>query len=181
MELMDLLPHYYEENETMKELQDIIGIEVEKAIVSKNITVNQGFIETATILLSRWERIFGLEVDVSKNNEFRRERIKAKIRGQGTTTKQMITDVASSFSNGEVEVIEDFPNYKFKIKFVGVKGIPANLTDLTITINEIKPAHLSFEYEFTFMIWNEFDNYNKTFDGWDNLNLTWDDVETYKE
>jgi len=181
MKLMDLLPPYYEENETMKEIQDIIGGELEKVTNNKDIAINQGFIETATILLSRWEKIFGLEIDVSKSNTFRRERIKAKIRGQGTTTKQMIVDVASSFSNGEVEVIEEFPNYKFKIKFVGTKGIPANLTDLTITINEIKPAHLSFEYEFTFMTWNEFDSYNKTFNGWDNLNLTWNDLETYKE
>lgn len=181
MDLMELLTPHYEENETMKELQSIIGREVEKIATNKDIAINQGFVETATILLSRWEKIFGLEIDVSKSNEFRRERIKAKIRGQGTTTKQMIVDVASSFSNGEVEVIEDFPNYKFKIKFVGVKGIPANLTDLTITINEIKPAHLSFEYEFTFVTWNEFDSYNKTWNEWDGLNLTWDELETYKE
>lgn len=93
----------------------------------------------------------------------------------------MIQDVASSYSNGEVDVIEDNANYRFIIKFVGVKGIPANMADLTLTIEEIKPAHLAFEFEFTYLTWNEFDNYSKTSDEWDNLNLTWDEFETYRE
>ncbi len=105
------------------------------------------FIETATWGLSRWEKIFDLPIEIEKNYSFRRERIKAKIRGSGTTTKQLIINIASAFSNGEVEVIE-YPNeYRFVVKFVGVKGVPANMKDLTSSIEEVKPAHLAFTFE----------------------------------
>lgn len=165
----------------MEELQSILSYDINSIIGGLDHTINQCFINTATVLLSRYEKIYGIQVDVSKSNEFRRERIKAKIRGTGTVTKQMIIDTAASFSNGEVEVIEDTANYSFKIKFIGARGIPANMGDLTLTLEEIKPAHLAFEFEFTFLTWNEFDNYNKTWNEWDALNLTWDDFETYRE
>ena len=80
-----------------------------------------------------------------------------------------------------VEVIDDNANYRFIIKFIGILGIPGNMADLTITIEEIKPAHLSYVFEYTFLTWNEFDNYNKTWNEWDALNLTWNEFEKYKE
>lgn len=181
MDLMNLLPCYYRGNMTMEKLQGIISADINGLAEQFNETIDQCFVNTATDLLSRYEKIYGLQVDVSKSAEFRRERIRAKIRGIGTVTKQMVIDAASSYSNGEVEVIEDPANYSFRIKFVGTLGIPANMADLTLTIEEIKPAHLSFEFEYTFLTWNEFDGYNKTFDEWDALNLSWDEFETYRE
>lgn len=165
----------------MEALQGILSTDINTLAGKLDETIDECFINTASALLSRYEEIYGIQVDVNKSDEFRRERIRAKIRGIGTVTKQMIIDTASSFSNGEVEVVEDPANYSFKIKFVGVRGIPANMADLTLTIEEIKPAHLAFTFEYTYITWNEFDNYNKTFDTWDMLNLTWDEFEIYKE
>ncbi len=150
MELIELLPYYYQDNETMKELQSILSTKVNVLAADQNTTIDQNFINTATGLLSRYEKIFGLSIDVSKSNQFRRERIRAKIAGTGTTTKQMIENVARSYSNGEVQIIEDNANSRFTIKFIGTIGIPANMADLTLTIEEIKPAHLSFSFEYTY-------------------------------
>ena len=147
---MTLLTPYYEDNTSMEELQSILSTDINNLAGNLNETIDQCFVNTATSLLSRYEKIYGIQVDVSRSNEFRRERIRAKIRGTGTVTKQMIVDVAKSYSNGEVEVIEDPETYSFKIKFVGTVGIPANMADLTITINEIKPAHLSYTFEYTY-------------------------------
>lgn len=181
MDLMELLPPVYEENETMKEAQALISAQINKLASDLNTTIDQCFIDTATHLLSRYERIYGLTVDTSKSNQFRRERIKAKAKGVGTITKKMLEDVAASYSNGEVEVIENPENYSFIVKFVGTRGIPANMADLTLTIEEIKPAHLAFTFEYTFLTWGEFDEYNKIWAEWDALNLTWDELEVYKE
>ncbi len=152
MNLMELLPDYYIGNKTMEELQGILATDINSLVANIGETIDQCFIGTATSLLSRYEKIYGIQVDVSKSDEFRRERIKAKIRGTGTVTKDMIRETASSYSNGEVEVIEDNANSSFKVKFIGTKGIPANMVDLTLTINEIKPAHLSFSFEYTYNI-----------------------------
>lgn len=155
MDLMELLPNYYRGNVTMEKLQSILAEKIQALANDINETIDQCFVNTATALLSRYEKIYGLDVDISKSNEFRRERIRAKIRGVGTVTKEMIKAVARSYSNGEVEVIEDPANYRFIIKFVGTLGIPANMADLILTIEEIKPAHLAYTFEYTYRTYGE--------------------------
>ena len=178
---MTLLPEYYKGNITMEELQGIFSNEINALAGNFDETINECFVNTASALLSRYEKTYGIQVDVNKSDEFRRERIRAKIRGTGTVTKQMIANTAASYSNGEVEVIENPDNYSFIIKFIGSKGIPANMADLAITIEEIKPAHLVLSFEYTWMTWNEFENHSKTFDEWDVLSLSWDEFEIYEE
>lgn len=150
MDLMELLPEYYTGNTTMEELQGILSTDIYALAAKFGETIDECFVNTASALLSRYEQVYGLKVDVSKTDEFRRERIRAKIRGIGTVTKQMIIDTAKSYSNGEVEVIEDPASYSFQIKFIGTIGIPANMADLTLTIEEIKPAHLAYTFEYTY-------------------------------
>ena len=167
MELMALLPGFYDTNETMIRLQSILSAETENLDTGLSQVISECFVSTASAMLSRYEKFYGLEIDVSKTDTFRRERIKAKIAGAGTTTKQMIIDTAKSFSNGDVEVIEDNANSRFTVKFVGTLGIPGNLADLKLTIEEVKPAHLAVIYEYVYNTWG-------------NLNaLTWDQAGSY--
>lgn len=151
MNLIESLPDYYTGNETMGELQAILSEKINALAGSFDKTIDQCFVNTATTLLSRYEKIYGLQVDVSRSNEFRRERIRAKIRGVGTTTKAMIKNVSESFSNGQVEVLEHSGEYQFEIKFVGALGIPPNLNDLKDAVEEIKPAHLRVVYSFRYL------------------------------
>lgn len=159
MDLMKLLPDYYKNNFTMEELQKILSLEINNLDLGLNETIDQCFINTSTKLLSRHENVYGIEVDTNKTDEFRRERIRAKIRGVGTVTKEMIRDVAASYSNGEVEVFEDNSNYHFTIKFVGTLGLPGNMADLIITIEEIKPAHLAYTFEYVYRTHSEIKGY----------------------
>jgi hypothetical protein len=152
MSLMELLPPVYESNITMQELQGILTTDINEMASSLNETIDECSVSTASTLLSRYEKLYGLHVDVSKSDTFRRERIMAKLRGIGTTTKMMIIDTAAAYSNGSVEVIEDVENQRFRIKFVGTRGIPANMADLTLTIEEIKPAHLNYTFEYVYNI-----------------------------
>ena len=167
IDLMTYLPEFYENNITMKELQGILSQIITKFDDGRNEVLDNCFISTASELLSRYEKIFGLSIDISKNDEFRRERLKAKVRGNGTTTKQLIEQVASSFSNGEVEIIEDNEIYTFYVKFIGTLGVPGNIADLKLTIEEIKPAHLDFDFIYTYNTW---DNIGK---------LTWEQAKAY--
>lgn len=150
MELINLLPDYYDRNETMKTLQKTISVETDRLDDGLQTTILDCSVLTTTNLLSRREIEYGLSVEVSKPITFRRERIGAKMIGSGTTTKQMIKQTAASFSNGEVEVTEDNPNSRYIVKFVGTIGIPANMEDLTETLEEIQPAHMYFEYEYVY-------------------------------
>jgi hypothetical protein len=149
MDLLELLPDH-NKNNSMVKLQNVLSSKINDLAANMGETMDECFINTTSKLLSRYEQIYGIKVDVSKNDEFRRERIRAKIRGIGTVTKQMIVNTAKSYSNGDVEIIEDPTNYTFKIKFVGTIGTPANMDGLTLTVEEIKPAHLSYTFEYVY-------------------------------
>lgn len=172
MNLMEYLPPVYSDNLTMKELQGILSNKINSLASNFNQTIDQCFVDTATDLLSRYEKIYGLTVDATKSKTFRRERIKARAKGVGTITKQMLEDVAVSYSNGEVEVIENPEDYSFIVKFVGTKGIPVNMADLTLTIEEVKPAHLAFSFEYTYNTWDDVSSMT-----WEEAaNYTWDQL-----
>ncbi|XOQ49643.1 MAG: DUF2313 domain-containing protein [Eubacteriales bacterium] len=150
MKLIDLLPPLYVGNATMQELQAILTNKINSVLSATNATVDECFVTTASALLSRYEKIYGIAMDVSKSDDMRREILKAKIAGIGTVTKQMLIDTAASYSNGTVEIIEHPETYSFIVKFTGTLGIPQNIAGLTKTINEIKPAHLAFSFEYTY-------------------------------
>ena len=93
-------------------------------------------------------------MQVGKGTEFRRSRVRAKLRGVGVTTVALIRDTAASFSNGAVEVTEQAAQYRIKIKFAGTIGIPPNLDDLTAALREIMPAHLGWDYIYVYNTWD---------------------------
>lgn len=176
MDLMTLLPGYYEKNRTMKELQEILSKEAETLDVKLSTTISECFINTASEMLPRYERIYGIKIETAKTDAFRRERIKAKIAGIGTSTKQMVQAVARNYSNGEVEVIEDNLNSRFTIKFVGTLGIPGNMAALKLTIEEIKPAHLAVTYEYIYNTWEDASGLT-----WEHAAArTWEQIRTVK-
>jgi hypothetical protein len=75
-----------------------------------------------------------------------------------------------------VEVIEDPANSRFTIRFVGTIGIPGNIADLKLTIEEIKPAHLAVDYEYLYNTWK-----NMEVATWNSVAAyTWEGVRTAK-
>lgn len=180
----DLMTYLYSDYKNCKEMisiQSANSYELTRINYIIEDMEKQFAISTATWGLDLWEFEYGIVTDYSKSYEQRREILKAKERGQGTTTKEMLKNTAQAYSNGEVDIIELFEHYSFTVKFVGTKGIPEQLDELDQTIRQVKPAHLSHRYEYTFMTWEEFDKYNHTWDELDVINLTWDELEVYKK
>nr|DAY21022.1 MAG TPA: tail protein [Caudoviricetes sp.] len=155
VELINYLPLFYRKIEQMKAIQSTLSTEVSKMKCIKKDVFMQGFVETATLGLKFFEEELGLDIEPNLSYEQRREVIKAKLRGTGTTTIKLIKNVSIAYSNGEVEVTEHNDEYYFDIKFIGTRGIPANLDGLKHILNEIKPAHLGIKYVFTFATWGE--------------------------
>lgn len=140
--------------------------------------LNQGFVDTATWGLTACEEEYGIITNLNSSYEERREVIKAKRRGQGTCTKSLIKNVAEAFSGGECRVIENTAPYKFTIQFIGVKGIPKNMSGLRCAIDDIKPAHLVYDFKYTYTSWGYLDSKNLS---WKNAEaLTWEELEIYE-
>lgn len=150
-EFVKMLPSYYYESNEVVSIQDSIEKQYEILEQCKEDLINQLFVNTATWGLSYWEKRFGIDVDITKSYEYRRSRLKSKMRGMGTVTNSLIKNVANSFDNGTVDVIEGLNNL-LTIKFIDRTGTPPNLLDLKFAINEIKPAHLAVLYEFAYLL-----------------------------
>ncbi|MBM7111327.1 putative phage tail protein [Brevibacillus laterosporus] len=178
--LLEYLPSDYHEFEEMVELQNALSKEVVAIIQAEREAIDQRFIHKATWGLDLWEQQYGIPTNRSKPLEQRRAVVMAKKRGTGTVTKEMLQNVAAAFSGGEVKIIEYASEYRFVVHFVGTLGIPPNIEDLTTIIEELKPAHLNFEYKYTYLTWDELDSYNFTWDELDQLNLTWNELEVYR-
>ena len=66
MELIKLLPDYYEKNVTMQTLQGLLSEVTDDLEQGLSSTISECFASTASELLARYEQLLGLEVDVSK-------------------------------------------------------------------------------------------------------------------
>ncbi|BDR84864.1 YmfQ family protein [Clostridium tetani] len=147
-DLLAYLPPVLRKIKEFKIWDDVVGYELALLNWKREDLIKQCFIDTATWGLSLWEDEYGIEADLSKSYEERREILKAKKRGHGTVTKKLIKETAEAFSGGEVEIIEHPESYSFVVKFIGVYGIPKNMGDFKDMLETIKPAHLGYTFEF---------------------------------
>lgn len=142
MELIKLLPDYYEKNIHMNLLQNMLSQQAVLLEGQLTDAVDQCFIETATDALSRYERILGLKTDRSKTEEYRRERIKAKMVSMGTTTKAVVAFIAACYTGAEVEITEKFPEYTIIVSLIENEGTIKGIQDIEKALLEVLPAHL---------------------------------------
>ncbi|NUU61283.1 putative phage tail protein [Paenibacillus agri] len=175
-DLMSYLPDYYLGVLEMEELQKSQAVECGQLIYAIEDSAAQLVVESATWGLWRFEKELGLSTDTSKSYASRREMIVAKRRGNGTTTPEMIRRTASAFSGGDVKVVEVPNEYSFEVHFVGTLGVPQNMAGLIQMIEEIKPAHLSYSFVYTYTWWESLKALK-----WNTAAIkTWNQLRTYR-
>lgn len=167
VDLSKYVPPFVAEYLEMAEIYRTEGYEAAIARYKINDLLDQCFVQTATWGLVRWEEEYGVTTNFALSYEQRREILIAKMRGQGTTTVEMIRNTAVAFAGGEVDVIEDNPNYHFIVRFIGFYGIPRNMQAFIDMLEEIKPAHLGYSLEYKYVIWDEL------------ATLIWDELKPY--
>lgn len=151
MHLMEHLPAQVYSGEThVQDFQDALDAQLRLAQAARDDLMLQLRPETATWGLTRFEQEYGISTDMSQSYEQRRETLRAKRRSRGTATVAQIQRIAQSFSNSENTVIEHYSAYRFTIKFIGTIGIPPNMADLATAIEDCRPAHLAFDFAYTY-------------------------------
>jgi len=177
VDLTKYVPPFIYNMSVMKAIYNAQGAELGSLNYYIQDLINQCFIDTATWGLTSWEEEFGITTNLSLSYEQRREILKAKKRGQGTTTKAMLKNAAEAFSGGEVNIIENIPEYSFIVQFVGIKGIPRNMQAFINMLEDIKPAHLAYSFKYTYTNWNYLEGKNLIYNTTDAIK--WDDLEIY--
>ena len=162
----------------MQELFKSIELEFERLKDKVALTENQFFVILTDENIQNHEQDVGLTPDPSADIETRRGRVMSRLRGTGTVTKTMMKNVAASFVNGDIEIIEYPSQYCFAVKFTSRTGIPYNIADIQAMVEEIKPAHLAVEYIFTYRLWEDVID---TLQNWTTVkNYTWDEVLVFE-
>lgn len=174
------LPSYYLEVAEFVHITNTEDVETNSLVTAVNDTYQQFHPETATWGLARWEKDLKIATLLSKPIEQRRSVVISKMRGSGKVSASMIKNVAESYDGGTVEV-EVYPSeYRMKITFVDTMGIPPNIKDLMEAIEVIKPAHLSVEYEYSYLTWDTLESKLLTWDQLEDEGMTWDQLEVWK-
>ena len=112
--LIEQLPDFYQNSPEVVDLQNAFTKQINSAWMQREEFLNQLNVQTATWSLPIWEYLYGIEADTTRSLEFRRACILSKLRGNGTATLEMMKNVAKSFCNSDVEIIEynDFIAFK---------------------------------------------------------------------
>ncbi|WP_410768966.1 YmfQ family protein [Fontibacillus sp. BL9] len=151
-EMFSYLPGFYENSRVMQYDMAAKGAELDAFYGALNETLDQFFVRTATWGLDQWESELGITTDQNKPLEQRRALVESKLRGAGQFSGRLVKNVAEAYDGGTVDVNFQPAEWSFTIKFVDTIGVPPNLDDLKAVIEEIKPAHLAVEYEFSYLL-----------------------------
>lgn len=149
-EMLSYLPPHWRKSKVFEEIMGAEGTEFDNILADVGDIQAQLDIDKATWGLAVYEKELGLQTDVSKPLSDRRAVIKSKMRGTGKTDAALIKAAADAYTNGDVEVT--FPDGVIRIRFANVLGAPPNMGDLTNTIEELRPAHLPFEFEYLYLM-----------------------------
>ncbi|MDB3582125.1 hypothetical protein C4238_03625 [Clostridioides difficile] len=152
MKLIDKLPSFYN-NDITRKIQDAYDIELETLRETYDDTFDQFFVDTATWGLDYWENILSIKNRFDLSIEDRRSNIKAKMRGKGTTTIEVIKAISEAYTKTNVNV-EVFSNlFSFTLSFITNNCSYNTILELDKKIEEIKPAHL--EHKFEMILFNQ--------------------------
>lgn len=177
-DILALMPYYRRDSGAFTALVDSYDKEFRRAEQELEVVDRNMSLDTAIEKLYIYERDLAIKSINKLDYRQRREQVVSRNRASfEQSTKETIKNVASSYSNGAVEVNKtDVPGVQ-EIKFVGTRGIPDNLDGLKRAMEIVIPAHLGVKYTFTFNAW--ITAKDKT---WlDVGRMTWNELSTWKE
>ena len=160
-------------NSLMEDLFNSIKIQVDtgKDDISQYNTYTF-IIDSTEETISRWEKFMELKPVDNYSLQDRIERVIYTIQAKGIFTPSFLKEQAKIFTNGEIEVTENFNDYHFIITFTSIVGIPPNMDNFKEMIGLNKPAHLTYEIKYRYRTWGELSPYT-----WGELEpFTWDEI-----
>ena len=152
--LKSYLPLFLRTTQLFSELFKAEGQELDRKDIDIADLNTQFDVDTATWALDLYERELGIATDYIKPLDFRRSVIKSKWRGSGKLNSTLIKTVCDAFTNGDVQVTFDGIIH---VEFISVFGIPPNLEDLNVAVEQIKPAYLWLDYLFSYRLIRDID------------------------
>lgn len=127
--------------------------------------------------IDEWEEWFALDKQSTWTLQDRIDRLVYTFNSRGFFTPEFLKSQARIFTNGEIEIQENFTEYHFIVQFTSVIGVPPNLDNFKKMIRTNMPDHLTFEIKLRYRTWEELNPYT-----WESLNsYTWEELRSRGE
>jgi hypothetical protein len=173
-----LPPDFYENDILTQAILQVIGMEFDEFQSDLLDIKNQAYAPTAEEWgLTLFEGELGLPFAGMSSVDERRSTVIAAMRGTGTITAAEMEKIADSWEFGTTQVQEIYGQGLLIVQIMDVRGVPANINDLTNALRAKKPAHLTLQINFSYFTWDKLDAHNWTWDQFDAMNFTWDQLE----
>ena len=153
--LINYLPEFWHSIAEMSAIQNGISPQLDVQKNDCSDILNQCFVVSATWGLGLWENELGIIRNSELSYAERRAAIITKLLGTTTSTVKLINTLSEKITGTKCEIIEKNTSYMFTVHFLKPYGIPPNLISLRNAIEECKPAHLNFDYAYTYTLWIE--------------------------
>jgi hypothetical protein len=140
--------------------------------------VNQTFARQATWTMQTQEQDWGLVPAPTLPIAQRQDRLVAQKRNLGTSTIQRIRSTATAFQFGDIQVVPDFAKYVIIIQFMGVRGVPANATDVQNQIRQRIPTAYDIQYVYRYTTYADIKRHPYTYGQLKALGLTYGQIKT---
>ena len=181
LQFLKMMPSYYKKSNVIKEITGAFAREFSSFYKKIQSAQNDFFVLLTSDSIERREDEYALKPAPTLPIDERRSRVLARMKWEGVVNAEGIKRIVSSYNNGKVDVIDKPRESVIDIVFVSALGVPANINDINKVLEDMVPAHIAINYVYVYISWAEFDNYNKTWNGWDAMNLSWEEFELYKE
>lgn len=156
-EIIKLINVVYRSDKFINDYTEALGIVFQRLIdFCESVKNNQFFNKLDEDGAQWWENFLKITPSASQTLKDRQAIIQAKYLSNGHNEIKLIQKVCDAWQNGEIEA--DFVGGKIQIEFVASYGVPADLDSLKESIEEIKPAHLSYEILFKYLLIENIDN-----------------------
>lgn len=174
--IIDMYPDYFINKTNIEVLkgEQLQLDDEEKAI---EMLSKEFFIDSAEHSLPHWCSFVGIDYDDSLPVEVVRSNIKARLKAKDVTTVAVIKSIAETYSNGQCEVIENYNDYSFVVKFISQIGVPSRISEIEKQIEALKPAHLAFEFEFKYRTWGQILDMSKSWRYYKEKSHSWRDIK----
>lgn len=138
-------PDTYKKSEVMKNILKPQEEQLEKAQERQDNVIADMY-PSKTVHPELWENEYGIKQ--SESLEQRRKNIISKMRGAGTSTKQMVKDIVESYTDGIVTPEEINDESLINIQIASASSDIQDMDNLEEWLNDMLPAHIGFQFIF---------------------------------
>lgn len=171
----ELLPKRLQEVREFGLLASAIDPELDELSKAIGLIVENKSVSTSTGAgLLRWEKILGASTPFNSTDRARQEALRARLMTKPPINLVTLRGIIEAYMGVEVEI--SVVDSVVRVVYRGTTRV-ADLTPLYATIYETIPAQLLVVITYKYVIWNELDAQNLSFDQLDALGLDWDNFE----